>query len=277
MGPVRAVVSRHRGARRAVGLLAALLVSGTAPRTARAQLSVDQVEVFLDPHAPGRGAASFNVSNESDQVVEVAVYVNDWDRDQDGEHRFLPSGRLPHSCGPYLRVFPLSLRLAGRSSQAVRVALQGADSLTAACWSIVFVETAATPQATGRQVTYITRLGVKVYVIPPGLPRTGEITEVQVRSAARRPPAAGSGRELVVRFHNTGGVPLWPHGRAEFRRLDNSVAASADIPEFPVLPGAVRRVTVAVPALPRGRYVALALVDYGGAEIAGGQAELEVP
>src|SRR5581483_9355304 len=135
------------------------------------------------------------------------------------------------------------------------------DSLTAACWSIVFVETAATPQATGRQVTYITRLGVKVYVIPPGLPRDGEITAVQVRPAVRRPPAAGSGRELVVLFRNTGGVPLWPHGRAE----------------FPLLPGAVRRVTVAVPALPRGRYVALALVDYGGADIAGGQAELEVP
>src|SRR2546425_8723974 len=66
----------------------------------------------------------------------------------------------------------------------------------------------------------------------------------------RRPPRSTlfpyttlfrSGRELAVLFHNSGGLPLWPHGRVEFRRLDNSVAASVDIPEFPVLPGAARR------------------------------------
>src|SRR3989454_10994816 len=95
----------------------------------RSQLSVDQVELFLDPHALGRGSASFSVSNESDRVAEVTVYLNDWERDEKGEHRFLPSGQLPASCGRYLRVFPLSLRLAARSAQAVRVALDGADSL----------------------------------------------------------------------------------------------------------------------------------------------------
>lgn len=265
--------------RRAGWALAALVMMGAVPRAALAQLSVDQVELFLDPHGVARGSASFNVSNESDQVAEVNVYLNDWDRDQNGEHRFLPTGQLPSSCARYLRVFPLSLRLAARSSQAVRVALEGADSVKAACWSIVFVETAATPPASGRQITYITRLGVKVYVVPGGLTRDAEITEVRIEvpSAARRAPPGGSGRQLAVLFRNSGGMPLWPHGRVEFRRLDNSVASSVDVPEFPVLPGAVRRVTVAVPALPAGRYVALALIDYGGAEIAGGQTELEAP
>jgi len=273
---------RHvwRLARWAAGALAALVaLGGAVPGVARGQLSVDQVELFLDPHALGRGSASFSVSNESDRVAEVTVYLNDWERDEKGEHRFLPSGQLPASCGRYLRVFPLSLRLAARSAQAVRVALDGADSLKQACWSVVFVETATPPPASGggRQVTYITRLGVKVYVTPPGLTRDGEITDVQARPAAPREPAGSSGRELAVLFHNSGGLPLWPHGRVEFRRLDNSVAASVDIPEFPVLPGAARRVAIRVPGLPAGRYVALALIDYGGSEIAGGQTELQVP
>ncbi len=257
----------HRAARWAAGALAALSVVGATSRPASGQLSVDQVELFLDPHALGRGSTSFTVSNESDQVAEVTVYLNDWDRDQNGEHRFLPSGQLPSSCGRYLRVFPLNLRLAARSSQAVRIALEGADSVRAACWSIVFVETATPPPPAGRQVTYITRLGVKVYIVPPGLTRDGEITRLEVRPG---------GRELAVLFRNSGGTPLWPHGRVELRRLDNSVASSVDVPEFPVLPGAGRRVVVAVPVLPPGRYVALALIDYGGSEIAGGQAELEV-
>jgi hypothetical protein len=265
-------------ARRAAVTLAALFMMGVMPRVAIAQLAVDQVELFLDPQGGARGSASFNVSNGTDQVVEVSVYLNDWDRDQNGENRFVPSGQLPASCARYLRVFPLSLRLAARSSQAVRVALEGAASLQTACWSIVFVET-TTPPAAGRQVTYITRLGVKVYGVPEGLTRDGEITDVRVaaRPASGRAPAGGSGRQLAVLFHNSGGMPLWPHGRVELRRLDNSVASSVDVPEFPVLPAAVRRVAIDLPVLPRGRYVALALIDYGGSEIAGGQAELEVP
>jgi hypothetical protein len=265
-------------ARRAALTLAALFMMGAIPRAAVAQLAVDQVELFLDPQGGGRAAASFNVSNGTDQVVEVSVYLNDWDRDQNGENRFLPSGQLPGSCARYLRVFPLSLRLPARSSQAVRVGLEGAEALKAACWSIVFVET-MTPPAAGRQVTYITRLGVKVYGVPGALTRDGEITDVRVeaRPTGGRAPAGGGARQLAMLFHNNGGMPLWPHGRVELRRLDNSVASSVDVAEFPVLPGALRRVAVDLPALPRGRYVALALIDYGGSDIAGGQAELEVP
>src|SRR2546422_249988 len=207
----RSVTSgRHvwRLARWAAGALTALVaLGGAVPGVARGQLSVDQVELFLDPHALGRGSASFSVSNESDRVAEVTVYLNDWERDEKGEHRFLPSGQLPASCGRYLRVFPLSLRLAARSAQAVRVALDGADSLKQACWSVVFVETATPPPASGggRQVTYITRLGVKVYVTPPGLTRDGESRCVQARPGSPPGPAGLGGRELALPLHSSGG------------------------------------------------------------------------
>lgn len=266
---MRAYTNAHRAARRAGWLLAAfVLVGGVADRAA-AQLAVDQVELFLEPHAVGREVASFNVSNETDQVLEATLYLNDWDRDETGDNRFVPSGRLSRSCGRYLRVFPLSLRLPPHTFQAVRVALEGADSLQAACWSVLFVESSAPQQARGRSITYITRLGVKIYALPAGLPKDGEVEGVVVRDS--------STRHVVVRFRNTGGVPLWPHGRVEFRRLDNSVAATVEIDEFPVLPGAVRRLAPGLPALARGRYIALALIDYGGSDIAGGQVQFEVP
>lgn len=258
--------------------LAALAVAGLAPVDLHGQLAVDQVELFLEPQAGGRRAASFNVLNESDLVVEAAVYLNDWERDESGEHRFLPSGQLRESCGRYLKVFPLSLRLPPHSSQAVRVTLDGADSLRAACWSILFVESGVPQQTPGRQITYITRLGVKVYAVPSGLVRDGEIEQVLVRPRPRaRPLPDSSAQELVVAFRNTGGLPLWSRGRVEFRRLDNSVAATLELAEFPVLPGALRRLAVGVPSLPSGRYVALALLDYGGSDIAGGQVQIEVP
>src|SRR2546428_10463113 len=117
--------------------LAAFVLAGLVPAPAGAQLAVDQAEIFLEPRTVGRGIASINVSNEGDSVAEATVYLSDWDRREDGEHRFYPTGTLPRSCGRVLRVFPLSVRLAPHTSQGGRAARDGADTLSAAGRSIV--------------------------------------------------------------------------------------------------------------------------------------------
>jgi hypothetical protein len=242
-----------------------------APRSATAQVSVDQAELFLDAGGSGRRVGSFNITNEGTGVAQVTIYQSDWDRQENGEHRFVPSGTLPNSCARHMQVFPQSLRLPAGARQAVRVELNGTDSLTAACWSIAFVETSAMQGGTGRQVTYVTRLGVKIYVLPPGLTKEGEIEDI-----AMQPGDSGRSR-IAILFHAAGGMPLWVRGTVEYRRPDNSVALTDSVPEFPVLPGARRRVSRAVPRLARGTYVALALLDFGGAEIAAGQISVRVP
>jgi len=278
---VHAHLGRHWATRRVRWFeLAAFVLAGLVPTPAGAQLAVDQAEIFLEPGAVGRGITSINVSNEGDSVAEAAVYLSDWDRREDGENRFYASGTLPQSCGRLLRVFPLSVRLAPHTSQGVRVALEGADMLSAACWSIVFVESGATPTGGGRQLAYVTRLGVKIYGLPAGLAKDGMIDEFVERGRQRssgKPAADSGGKRFDVTFRNSGGLPLWVRGRVEFRRLDNSVAATADVPEFPVLPGARRAIVVSAPKLRTGRYVALALLDYGGADIAGAQIPFETP
>src|SRR5437899_12648718 len=262
---VHADVGRHWATRRVRWFeLAAFVLAGLAPRSASAQLAVDQAEIFLEPRAVGRRIASINVSNEGDSVAEAKVYLSDWDRREDGEHRFYPSGTLPQSCGRVLRVFPLSVRLAPHTSQGVRVALDGADTLSAACWSIVFVESGAAPTGRGRQLAYVTRLGVKIYGLPAGLAKDGMIDELVER---RRRPGSGKsaadsgGQRFEVTFRNSGGLPLWVRGRVEFRRLDNSEAATADMPDFSVLPGARRTVVVPGAMMRAGRSGAPAALD----------------
>src|SRR2546425_3519946 len=279
---VHARYERHWATRRVRWFrLAAFLLGGSSlgSAPAAAQIAVDQAEIFLEPRTAGRGVASINVSNEGDTVIEASVYVSDWERRDDGEHRFYQSGTLRQSCGGVLRVFPLSLRLTPHAAQAVRIALEGADTLSAACWSVVFVESGGAPQRGGRQASYVTRVGAKVYGIPPGLARDGGVDSPLLRTRGRGPgrTPADTRRGLALAFRHSGGMPLWGHGKVEFRRLNNAVAATADVPEFPVLPGALRRVAVALPALARGRYVALALLDYGGSDIAGAQVVVEVP
>src|SRR5437899_11734068 len=216
---VHADVGRHWATRRVRWFeLAAFVLAGLAPRSARGQLAVDQAEIFRETGAVGRGVASMDVSNEGDSVAEAKVYLSEWDRREDGEHRFYPSGTLPQSCARVLRVFPLSVRLAPHTSQGVRVALDGADTLSGACWSIVFVESGATPTGGGRQLAYVTRLGVKIYGLPAGLARDGMIDALVERG--RRPgsdktTADSGGPRFEVTFRNSGGLPLWVRGRVE--------------------------------------------------------------
>ena len=260
--------TRRRGLPFAALSLGALLA---VPVPAAAQVSVDQAEVFLDPSPRGARVASFTVTNEGSAPVQVSIYLGDWERREDGEHSFPPNGTLPRSCARYLQVFPLSLRLPPGARQAVRLAQSGADSLKSACWSIAFVETNAPAAGSGRQISYVTRLGVKIYLIPPGLTKEGEVEGMAVQRAD------SGGRRIAITFHATGGMPLWVHGTLEYRRTDNSVAATDSIPEFPVLPDARRRITAPVHQLAPGRYLVLALLDYSGSEIAAGQIPLDVP
>jgi hypothetical protein len=236
-----------------------------------AQVSVDEAELFLDPSGTGRRVGSFNITNEGSDVAQVSIYLSDWDRQENGEHRFVPSGTMPSSCAPHMQIFPQSLRLPAGRRQAVRVELTGPDSITSACWSIAFVETSAQQKGTGRTVSYVTRLGVKIYVLPPGLTKEGEVEDIVAQ------PADSGRKRIAIAFRDVGGMPLWVRGTMEYRRPDNSVAATDSVAEFPVLPGARRRVMVTVPRLAAGHYVALVLFDYGGAEIAAGQIPVQVP
>lgn len=121
------------------------------------------------------------------------------------------------------------------------------------------------------------RYGVKVYV-ERDAPLSAEVTAMSIERRAAAKAANGvSPRALMVSFHNSGSRQTETHGKVEVRRVDDSVVSTIDIPAFPTLPDATRQLDVAIPPLPRGKYVLLAMLDYGGQEIAAGQASLEVP
>jgi hypothetical protein len=235
----------------------------------------------------GRVSASFSLSNTTDKPVQATITRSDWDRAENGDNRFLPTGTSGTSCGAMLTVSPLSIRVEPHASRIIRLGLQDAAAVRKECWDIFFVE--EVPQRAsvrGNSLQYIFRTGVKVYVAPPGLPRDGAVEAMAVEDVAVTPAAsstpvsrtsaAATKKQIAIRFHNTGGVHLLAKGRLEFRRLDNSLAAEAPIAEFPTLPGATRKVMVDAPSgLAPGDYVVLALIDFGGAELVAGQIDFQ--
>jgi P pilus assembly chaperone PapD len=257
---------------------------------ASAQLLVDPLEVSIITSGANRVSGSFTLSNTSDSPVQATISRQDWNRVENGDNRFLPSGTSGTSCGALLSASPLSIRIDPHSSRIVRLGVQNAAALSKECWDIFFVEEIPQRASTqGNSLQYIFRTGVKVYVAPPGLKTDGAVEDMGVEDVAVTPPKASASaanvpvsaslstkRQISVRFHNTGAMHLLAKGRLEFRRLDNTVAVQVPIAEFPTLPGAIRKVMVDVPAgLAAGDYVVLALIDFGGAELVAGQIDYQ--
>ena len=252
---------------------------------ARAQIAVDELELHIAPRRGGAPVtATFHAVNRGIAPSNATVTIQDWDRSESGENRYYPAGTLPMSCGAHVSVFPAVLQLAPRSVQTIRVTVDSAAASGQGCYAILFIDNPPPPRtAQSTAVQYSVRYGVKVYVEPEA-PLSAEVTDVGVVDAK---PAVASGklsaqsvvrsRQLDITYKNTGARQTMAHGAVEIRRTDNSVVSKIDIPEFPTLPGATRRLGVALPSLPSGRYVLLALLDYEGTEIAAGQVELDIP
>jgi hypothetical protein len=176
-----------------------------------------------------------------------------------------------------LSASPLSIRIEPHTSRVIRVGTQNAAALSKECWDIFFVEEIP-PRASvkGNSLQYIFRTGVKVYVAPPGLAKDGAVESMAVEEGTPLSAPPQTKRQIAIRFHNTGGMHLLAKGRLEFRRLDNTLAMEAPIPEFATLPGAVRKIVVDAPTgLASGDYVVLALIDFGGAELVAGQIDFQ--
>jgi len=249
---------------------------------ASAQIAVDELElhVALRPGATTTTTV-FHAANPGNVATNATISIEDWDRSDSGENRYYPSGTLPTSCGSHVSVFPSTLQLAARSAQTVRVTVDSAAAIGHGCYAILFIDTPPPPRtAQTSGVQFSVRYGVKVYV-EPETPLSAEVTDVGVSDPKDDPTkgktaAKGGSRQLDITYKNTGARQTVAHGAVEIRRPDNSVVSKIDIPEFPTLPGATRRLGVALPRLPAGRYVLLALLDYEGAEIAAGQVELDI-
>ena len=256
-----------------LGILSAVvLLESTARTDAMAQLAINRTEVVFEagPHQPATEV--IEIRNESATAVQAVIKLEDWDRAEDGTNRWLPYGTLNGSCGNAITVFPLALSLDPGAVQSVRITRDTAHARSAECWAAAIVETVVPRIEAGRSVNYHLRLATKLYLQPEGLHASGELASMEVAESATAPAT----RQLDLVFANTGARHLESTGELQIRRPDNTVAGSLTLPTLYTLPGARARALVTLPHLPPGRYVLLAVFDFGGDELAAGQLEYEV-
>ena len=272
-------VFSHRSTSR-LGMLSAIAaaLAFAAPSNAHAQFAIDKTEMFLTPGDSARRTGIVTVRNDGATRAQATISIEDWDRAEDGGNRFFAAGTMSQSCAKALKVFPLALNLAPGESQAVRIMMDSsATSASGECWSVVLVETTLPEvNGAGRTLLYRLRTGVKVYAMPRGLTLDGQVADVAMH-AGTSPDSTGQLKDTVeVAFQNTGTKHVVARGKVEIRRPDNTTVAVVELPLAYALPGATMRVRAAIPSLNAGRYVVLAVMDYGGSEIAAAQLEHEV-
>ncbi len=236
-------------------------------------LEVSQLEFDLEV-PPGETATySFVVGNDEDLVDDIRIYLADWDRDLEGNHRFYEPGTLPRSNTGWITVSPTHFTLRPGEQREVRFTITVPPDVEGTYWGMIIVEGRPRPQE-GEEgmVMAVPRFGIKVYETPPGTARRdGRITYMERLGL--------NPLTILVEFENTGNAHLWVGGQVEIRDARGETIRTLPIGRFPVLPGAKRRVRAVDEGegpLPPGEYLALAVLDFGGPYLVAGQIHFEV-
>lgn len=228
-----------------------------------------------------RGAVetlAFQVLNNETDPLEIQISLADWDRDINGENRFYPPGTLSRSAAHWLSISPLRFDLTPNEQKEIRFSITVPKEVGGTYWAAIMVEAApkqTQPQPPGTTVIVRRRFAVKVLETPPGTgTKDGRITLIDVRGL--NPP------NIFIEFENRGTIHT-PEvkGRIEIRDEKGAPLEKLDVEGFPTLPGARRLLKVTSARkkgdlLPPGKYLVLAILDYGGESLAGGQFVLRV-
>lgn len=262
-----------------------VLVVGLAMVSSQA---IQVTPVIFDAEVPGGSeqSTSFTVVNDEAEPVSIEIALCDWRRDVQGNNRFCEdAGDVARSATPWVSVTPQQFDLAAEERRDVQLRLDvpetgpNGDPLEGTYWSAAMI--AASPKTDddedgGTRIVVKRRFGLKVILDLRGTgTERGQVSNL--RQHGLNP------LWLQLEFQNRGTLNLRDiSGRVEIRNDQGETIEQIDIQSFPILPGATRRLRVQSERpegdrLPPGRYVALAILDYGAPNPVGAQAVFDVP
>ncbi|MCS7218315.1 MAG: P pilus assembly protein, chaperone PapD [Thermus sp.] len=209
-------------------------------------------------------------------TLQVEVLLQDVLLQPDGRPLYLDPGSHPRSLARWLSVTPLAFFLQPQGVQEVRYTLQVPPGVQPGTyWGVIFFESAP---AGGRQggegigIRVRARVGHVVYVEVGQVSRSGRIQGFRYQ-----PPGGDAPAQVRLVFQNTGTGLLRLKGRVEVRDLQGRPVAQAEVPETASLPGATHEIPAPLAkALEPGRYLVLAVLDYGNPNLIAGEGRIEV-
>jgi len=236
-------------------------------------VSLSQTEFSFNAPQGGEVSGSFRVQNNENASVNVFLGLVDWQRGPQGQLVFGQAGTHERSSANWITVLPQQFDLLVGEDQVVTFTLSvPQENVGGTYWTgLALVITPINTKSSSSSVEVQTNLFVKIIETVSGssLDKNGQLRAV--RHLGFNPFVA------EVEFLNTGNVLLKDvRGRVEIRNIQGKTIRSLPIENFDVLPGDLRRVrafdrTEGHQVLPPGKYIALVILDFGGAFQLGGQ------
>jgi hypothetical protein len=197
-------------------------------------------------------------------LVDFAVATNG------GGYIFERPGMRPYSLMRWASVSPREFDLAANTVRQVRltISLPNDKDLNGEYAGIAFFQTR--PVRRAHAVAFSIRIATKVYLTIPGT--------VQLNGAIAKMTASHSGGDERYRvvFKNTGNAHVYINGEVQVQKDGATVERIALPGNQLVERGGERSMDVSGKSLPPGRYEAIAMVDYGGKTMTGGEVAFTV-
>ena len=260
---------------RHVGLAAVLLAAAVSQAGA---VSFKATLTSIKLHArPGQVMTSvFRLTLDAGQSkTRFKARVEDWWRSEDGKESFYAeAGTLERSCGKWVAINPVEAEALPSQQLNIRLTVSvSPQAQPGGYWCVLTVDEVPDPLAPQDEVSVhffaSVSTGIFVYVAP--LQQAARIVDVMIG-----PDAA------TLRLRNDGNTPLAIEGRFEFVKPGQTTpVAVVKLQRTTLLtqPIATGLFSARLPderALPSGRYLVRAIVDYGVDHYIGVQKEVEL-
>ncbi len=240
------------------------------------QCSFEDRLISLSPGESGQ--MEIALFNPDPEPVTVRAYLEDWERTPEGAQQFYPAGTLPGSAAKQVQLAESLVELGPQQEGKLRLQVEAAKDQRGTRTAMLFVESGRLPmpaKAADKQmqisVQAILRYGIKLYVVARGTEEPG----TKIIDCELKQPKSGL-IPVSVELSNFGNVHLSYQGRLEVRTVDGEAFETVNLAPFSILPGASRKVGGEVRLPPAGKYLLLAVLDYGGQSLLAAEAPFEI-